>query len=225
LTLSGSGTLEKKKTKPAAGDGAARGGPLGWLAAHKVLAIIVAVVVLGAAGAAVFVLRGRGDNSPPHTTNLHIEFWQVQTADKVASGGGHSTVTLTQAPFRMRFPVVPIDNGPRICAWTDDSIFTLKAGTSMDQYPCLKPGSALPTPSVGATDLILAQDGHNNLVGDRLVEVDGGYDQVSIASIIRGGADDEPVGWTTDIYLAIFLDKNKNNIIDKGEYDFVLLNF
>lgn len=222
--MSGSTTLAKKKPVPA-GEDEPRTGPLGWVAAHKLIAVIAAVVVLGGAAAAVFVLRSRGDNAPPHTANLHIEFWQVQTVDKVSNSGGRSTVTLSQSPFRLRFPVVPIDNGPRVCAWTDDSIFTFKAGTGIDQYPCLKPGSALPTPAIGATDLVLSKDGHNNLVGDRLVEVDDGYDQVSFASIQSSPTDDTPVGWSTTIYLAIFLDKNKNDIVDKGEYDFVILTF
>jgi hypothetical protein len=222
--LSGSGTLEKKNPNAGAESTAARG-PLGWVAAHKLIAIIVAAVVLAGGATAFLLTQVSGDKRPPHTPNLGIEFWQVRKADKVSTSGGRSTVKLSQGPFVLRFPVVPIDNGPRICAWTDDSVFTLKAGSTMDQYPCFKPGSVLPTPSVGATDLILSTTGHNNLVGDRLVEVDGDYDQVSIASLYRAGADDAPLGWATDVYLAVFLDKNRNNIIDKGEFDFVVLDF
>jgi hypothetical protein len=214
--------LEEKKDRAG---GVAPAGPGGWLAAHKLLATVVAVVVLAAGGViSVLLLRGSGDGLPPHTPVLGFQVWQVDKADKVSSSDGHATVKLNPGPFALRFPVVAIDNGPRICAWTDKSIFTLQAGQTMDQVTCLKAGSVLPTPGVGASDLLLARDGHNNIVGDRLVAVDGGYDQVAFTSLTRNG-EDSPLGWSTDVYLAVFLDKNKNNTIDKGEYEFIVLDF
>jgi hypothetical protein len=219
--LSGSVTLENQKARA----GGTAPAPKGWLAGHKLLAGVVAAVLLVGAGVTGFLLlRGSSDSSPPHTPVLGLQVWQVQKADAVSTADGHSTVKLAPGPFQLRFPVVPIDNGPRICAWTDKSIFTFQAGQTMDQVTCLKPGSVLPTPSVGASDLLLATDGHNNLVGDRLVAVEGGYDQVGFTSLTRNGQD-APLGWTTDVYLAVYIDKNKNNAIDKGEYEFVVLDF
>ncbi len=220
--MSRSVTLDNKLARAG---GPRPAGPGGWLAGHKLLASIIAVVVLAGAGvAAVFLLRGSSDGLPPHTPVLGVQVWQVRKADKVSTSGGRSTVKLRPGPFALRFPVVPIDNGPRICAWTDKSILTFAAGQSMDQVGCLKAGSVLPTPGVGASELLLAKDGHNNLVGDRLVAVEDGFSQVSFTSITKVG-EDSPLGWTTDVYLAVFIDKNKNNTIDKGEYEFLVFDF
>jgi hypothetical protein len=93
---------------------------------------------------------------------------------------------------------------------------------------CLGPGTGLADFEYGGGTLYLDDQGHNELAGTRISHQSADQDKVYVAQVRRGGRGTPLQQWQGDVYLTIFIDKNKDGkaqIAGPAEYEFVVPRF
>ena len=160
---------------------------------------------------------------------LGLEIWQNGTRNDMFVVGEtidrKVRVPMTSAPFEIRFPKQPASVAVEICAWNDDSIFTLQTGVNVDDIPFFAPWTGLADTIFGSGQLFLDNQGHNHLVGPRIQPHSDTQSKVFYSSI-RYQEQVTPLQLQEDnIYLTIFLNKQVANVVDFDEYEYVVLEF
>ncbi|GAB3973260.1 hypothetical protein GCM10029978_052210 [Actinoallomurus acanthiterrae] len=211
-----------------------------------------AVVAVAAIAAAVILWPGtdrRGGGGRPTTPTpsasgapagvqvtrsprLGLEFWQDGRPSPTVFGqrGGKDvvTVTLRPAPFEFRFPKPPDDVAVQMCAWTDDSIFSLRDGESVQDVPFYRLGTGIADYEYGSGTLYLNKEGHNYLGGTRVQALSATEDKVYFAQTWIEKQATPLQQRRDDIFLTVFIDKNKDQklkLAGPGEYEYVILRF
>jgi hypothetical protein len=166
------------------------------------------------------------------TPRLGLEFWQnnKQAPMTFAEQGTRDVVnvTLQKAPFEFRFPKQAANIAVQVCAWTDSSIFTLTDGGDANGSPSFKPGTGIADYEYGSGTLYLNNEGNNYLIDTRIAHQSADQDKVYFAQVFQDRVQKPLQQWTGDIYLAVWIDKNKNhlfNLTGPAEYEFVVLHF
>ncbi|GLU48536.1 hypothetical protein [Nocardiopsis ansamitocini] len=172
-----------------------------------------------------------GPDGLPRTPRLGIEVVQSGTTVGVAADAGSgdsrtSQVALERLPFELRVPDLDEETPVRICAWTDDSVFSLDSDTELEDVLCMAPGTGAADTEYSSGILFLGTDRHNHLVGTRLRDTPDGaraayYDTVHDA---RDRA--VPIAdWEDDLYLAVVVDRDADEAIGNSEYEYLALGF
>lgn len=167
---------------------------------------------------------------------LGLEFWQdVKGKDKAASPMSLTdldrpitTVTLKRQPFELRFPTLPKDTAAQVCAWTDDSVFSIDDGGKVADHPCFKPGTGIADYEHGSGTLYLNDHGHNYLIGDRVGHSSGSQDTVLFSTVFKDGTSTLLAAQQKDLYLTVFIDLDGDGTFKRaapGEYEYVILKF
>jgi predicted Ser/Thr protein kinase len=209
-------------------------------------AALVAIAV--AAGIVLWPSTGKS-GTPDHTTGptptlnggaagllrtprLGLEFWQNGAQDGMEFGtrGANEVVTATMraAPFELRFPKQPAGVPVQVCAWTDDSVFSVENGASASTSPYFGPGTGIADYEYGSGTLYLNDEGHNHFVDTRIAAQSATEDKVYVAQTWFQQKTTPLAERKGDLYLTVFIDKNKDGkfeVTNPAEYEFVVLHF
>ena len=161
---------------------------------------------------------------------MGLEVWQDGKANGLFKGGdSYSTrVTMSRAPFEIRAPRVK-DNPPvLVAASTNRSLFDkLKRGEKLDinAESFFNPYKAMADTRAGSATLMLADDAHYVYDEERLKPISDSLSTIFVSSILSDGAEQSVTSQKDDLYLVIFRDLDKNETVDNGEYEFLILDF
>lgn len=137
-------------------------------------------------------------------------------------------VEVGEAPFEIRMPALPPDEGMRICAWVDDSIFAkvLQDKTVTIDSPFMT-GKGMADTAAGSGALYLDNDAFNYFKGTRLAHIGEHQDAAYISSFevperVRPDLTAD-FGPHTSVYLVVYINRDGDDMTDSGEYEFVVL--
>jgi hypothetical protein len=161
---------------------------------------------------------------------LGLEVWQDGKANGLFKGDLKSTrVAMSRAPFEIRVPRVKDDPPVLVAASTNRSIFDqLKRGEKLDvnAESFFNPYKAMADTRAGSATLMLDDDAHYVYDEERLKPISDSLNTIFISSILTdAGAEQSVTSQTDDLYLVIFRDLDKNETVDNGEYEFLILDF
>jgi hypothetical protein len=135
---------------------------------------------------------------------------------------------MKRRPFELRFPTLPKDTAAQVCAWTDDSVFSVDDGGKVADHPCFRPGTGIADYEHGSGTLYLNNRGHNYLIGDRVGHSSASQDSVLFSTVFKDGASTLLADQKKDLYLTVFIDLDGDGTFKRaapGEYEYVILNF
>jgi hypothetical protein len=138
------------------------------------------------------------------------------------------TVTMRAAPFELRFPKLPADVALQVCAWVDDSVFSVQDGAAVSESPYFRPGTGVADYEYGSATLYLNNEGHNHLVGTRVAAQSADQSKVSFGQTFRDHQATPLQSQRGALYLTVFVDKDKDGrfrLTGPAEYEFVVLRF
>jgi hypothetical protein len=214
-----------------------------WSTTKKILAGIVAIcagvstiggaVKLGVEGYDWYQARQEEPSAFSRTPNLGLQFWQngkqIPMADEALSDAERQVVvTMRPDPFELWFPSLKNDAALQVCAWHDDSIFTLDSELSMDSTRCFAAGTGMATAAYADGSLVQAVDGHNYYAGER-VEAAGvdGYSKIYVSRTGSAYGEMDPLSGAAveDLYVVAVIDRDQDRVLDPGEYEYLALSF
>ena len=160
---------------------------------------------------------------------LGLEVWQDGKANGLFRGDLKSTrVAMSRAPFEIRVPRAKGDAPILVAAWTSRSLFDqLKMGEKLDinAESFFNPYKAMADTSAGSATLMLNDDAHYVYDEERLKPISDSQNTIFISSILNDGDEQSVTSQKDDIYLVVFRDLDKNETVDNGEYEFLILDF
>jgi predicted Ser/Thr protein kinase len=221
-------------TRPSTGPTRRRVGVLAGVAAAALataaIFVVPPLIAPGDTGSPSATPTATPGNQVARTPRLGLEFWQDGAARPLsftdAGDRAVTTVALGRRPFELHFPTLPKDTALQVCAWTDDSVFSLKGGLKVADLPCFRPGTGLADYEYGSGTLFLNDQGHNHLVGTRVVKHDDARDKVLFSTVFQDGESTPITERRADIYLALFIDLNGDGTVGQtGEYEYAVLTF
>lgn len=129
-------------------------------------------------------------------------------------------VEVGDVPFELRAPALVRARGIKVCAWKDDSIFSLVYPDVNTVQTPFQYGRGLATTAAGDGTLYLNNEGFNYFAEARISRVSDYQIAGYVSSyFIRS----ESLAVHDSVYLIIFMDQNDNAIMERDEYDFVIL--
>jgi|ERR1044071_824485 hypothetical protein len=161
---------------------------------------------------------------------LGLEVWQDGKADGLFKGGdSYSTrVAMSRAPFEIRVPRVKDGPPLLVAASTNRSLFDkLKKGEKLDidAESFFNPYKAMADTRAGSATLMLDDDAHYVYDEERLKPISDGVSTIFVSSILSDDTEQSVTSQKDDLYLVIFRDLDKNETVDNGEYEFLILDF
>jgi hypothetical protein len=160
---------------------------------------------------------------------LGLEVWQDGKANGLFKVDSYSTrVAMSSAPFEMRVPRVKDDPPILVAASTNRSLFDkLKRGEKLDinAESFFNPYKAMADTRAGSATLMLDDDAHYIYDEERLKPISDSLSTIFISSILSDGDERSVTSQKDDLYLVIFRDLDKNETVDNGEYEFLILDF
>lgn len=156
---------------------------------------------------------------------LALEIWQGGKPSGMFKVDLRRTrVSLSREPFEIRVPRLKDDPPVLVTAWTDDKIFDqLKGGEDLnvELSSYFNPYKSMADTRAGSATLMLDDDAHSTYDEDRLKPISESQSTIFISSIDERSLKDQK----DNVYLVIFRDLNHDNIVDNGEYEFLILDF
>lgn len=159
---------------------------------------------------------------------LGFEVWQKGKASGLFKVDLRRTrVALSREPFEIRVPRLKDDSPILVAAWKTDSIFgQLKDGQKLDgeSDSYFNPYKAMADTPAGSASLMLNDDAHYVYNEDRLKSISESQSTIFISSIFEDG-ERSIREQKDDLYLVVFRDLNNNEIVENGEFEFLILDF
>jgi hypothetical protein len=166
-----------------------------------------------------------------HTPWLALRFVQDGKEARLVRRNLYLTeVRLRRAPFRLLLPKRGPDDVYQLCAWTDDSIFSIAHGGERPRRPdapepfYFSPGTGIADTDAGSGTLYLRDDGHNYLIGLRLGP-DPDRHEVQYSTVWRNRGETRIEDVEGPLYLVAFFDQDKDGRMENGEYELIKLIF
>jgi hypothetical protein len=171
---------------------------------------------------------------PTPQTGLHrspslgLQFWQggqLAVMSLQSANQDIVQVSMTKAPFEIWFPRHSASTAVQVCAWTDNSIFTMPADGDLSAT-AFGEGRGLADYAYGSGVLFLDNQAHNYWIDTRIEHASADMDRVYISTIwIKGDQGTGiPISQSTgNLYLAVFVDLNGDKKAEVGEYEYVVL--
>jgi hypothetical protein len=158
------------------------------------------------------------------TPRLGLEFWQGDRSRMRVDRSSVETVVVAMRdePFEIRLPRLPDDIGVMIGAWTDSSIHNLRDGLPVNDTDQFFPGSGMADSAFGSGRLNLSDDHHNNFTASRIAPYSQDLGSIYISTIAQRR---EQPGPTADVYLTIFIDRDNDDVVEFGEFEFLVLDY
>lgn len=217
-----------------------------WGIVTKVVTAVLAVcTALATIAGGVEALTGwisaakeRFDEPPDflRTPRLGLQVWQggeqVDLTDGSTGGEPLVVVALEAEPFELWMSDQLATEGLALCAWTDDVVFELTGGQHRDETQCLASGHGMADDEYASGRLYLDPENFNYLIGQRLQGTsDDGLQRAYFArthwAVEDERADDvAPIGEDGgSLYLTAWSDRNQDDVVDGGEFEFLRLDF
>lgn len=160
-------------------------------------------------------LNGTGNNAPYRMTLRDRGDYTQQTEVDAASG-----------PFIIRFPSLGSASygGMHICAWTDNSIFSIqpdKSWAAIDYDSPFVPGKGIADTHAGSADLPITKDANSYWVGSRIDHVSDTKDQIYISKADEVSLTER----TKPLFLTIWIDGNLDGTINHNEFEYIVMHF
>jgi hypothetical protein len=159
-----------------------------------------------------------GQRLPIFATPQKSSYDRSRDVVEVDVGGG---------PFEIRTPALPRDRGLEVCAWTDDSVFAEvqqdEAVTEQSPFYVYK---AMADSAAGSGTLFLDHDAFNAFFSERITHISAQQDAVYVSSFEvpeRVTPLNANLGPHSTVYLVVFVDRDKDDVTDLDEYEFVVL--
>jgi hypothetical protein len=161
---------------------------------------------------------------------LGLEVWQDGKANGLFKVDSYSTrVAMSRAPFEIRVPRVKDETPVLVAASTNRSLFDkLKKGEKLDinAESFFNPYKAMADTRAGSATLMLNDDAHYVYDEERLKPISDSLNTIFVSSILTDvDAEQSVTSQKDDLYLVIFRDLDKNETVDNGEYEFLILDF
>ena len=160
---------------------------------------------------------------------LGLEVWQDGKADGLFKVDSYNTrVAMTRAPFEIRVPRAKDETPVLVAASTNRSIFDkLKRGEKLDinAESFFNPYKAMADTRAGSATLMLNDDAHYVYDEERLKPISDSVSTIFVSSILSDDVEQSVTSQKDDLYLVIFRDLDKNETVDNGEYEFLILDF
>jgi hypothetical protein len=160
---------------------------------------------------------------------LGLEVWQDGKANGLLKVDSYSTrVAMSRAPFEIRVPRVKDDPPLLVAASTNRSLFDkLKRGEKLDinAESFFNPYKAMADTRAGSATLMLDDDAHYVYDAERLKPISDSLSTIFISSILSDDVEHSVTSQKDDLYLVLFRDLDKNETVDNGEYEFLILDF
>jgi hypothetical protein len=161
---------------------------------------------------------------------LGLEVWQDGKANGLFKVDSYSTrVAMSRAPFEIRVPRAKDDAPVLMAASTNRSLFDkLKKGEKLDidAESFFNPYKAMADTRAGSATLMLNDDAHYVYDEERLKPISDSASTIFVSSILTDSdAEQSVTNQKDDLYLVIFRDLDKNETVDNGEYEFLILDF
>lgn len=203
---------------------------------HYILLILVIVLGIGLQGCSLF----KNDQVATEGTPVSI----LQNGNEMVIDGQKEEVTIDKAPFKLHFYTKKYnsDNNSfyagRLVAFRDKSVLDdIKQGKKRREMPCFEPGTGMAASESGRyTSLIFEPNAHHYLLYENedhrrvnLLEKKDGQLKVEFP-VSRVMLKDQDVEKSMkDIsmdkfYMALFIDRNLNDVIDEGELKKITVN-
>lgn len=201
----------------------------------------IAAAVAAVVGVGAWLRRRRAASrvmEMERTPRLGMQFWQQDRqalmSQEQRRGAEVVQVALERAPLEIWFPSVPDGSAIRICAWTDDSIFSLMEGGRVDDSPMFGPGRGAADYQYGSGMLAVSNEAHNYLIGTRIAPASAGMGKFYVSTIMgptpiparQTPAKPTPLSKVRrDLYLAVFVDRTGDGTFHIGNFEYVVLKF
>ena len=160
---------------------------------------------------------------------LGLEVWQDGKANGLFKVDSYSTrVAMSRAPFEIRVPRVKDGTPVLVATSTNRSLFDkLKRDEKLDinAESFFNPYKAMADTRAGSATLMMDDDAHYVYDEERLKPISDSLSTIFISSILSDGAEQSVTSQKDDLYLVIFRDLDKNETVDNGEYEFLILDF
>lgn len=160
---------------------------------------------------------------------LGLEIWQDGKANGLFKVDSYSTrVAMSRAPFEIRVPRVKDGPPLLVAASTNRSLFDkLKKGEKLDidAESFFNPYKAMADTRAGSATLMLDDDAHYVYDEERLKPISDSVSTIFVSSILTDDVEQSVTSQKDDLYLVIFRDLDKNETVDNGEYEFLILDF
>ena len=160
---------------------------------------------------------------------LGLEVWQDGRASGMFKVDLRRTrVSLGREPFEVRVPRLKDDAPVLVTAWKTDNIFgQIKDGEKLDVEATsyFNPYKAMADTPAGSASLMLDDEAHYVYDEGRLKPVSDSQSTIFISSVWSEDNERSLSEQQDDVYLVVFRDLNRNEVIDNGEYEFLILDF
>jgi hypothetical protein len=213
-----------------------------WSWTKKIVAgVIATAAAIGTMAGAYTVVSGLANwiqhkDDPPsefsQTPKLGLELWQegAQASMHSADSSGITSirVKMVAKPFELRFPQPPAHVAVRICGWTDNSVFDLpEPGVQMENTRCFAPGHGVADYEYASGRMVIARDGMNYLVDNRIRPAGDGKAKTYFSNIVTEPYSVVPVADLKGkkLFLTVVIDSNSDQFISYGEYEYLELDF
>lgn len=209
----------------------------------KVFFGVAGAVISAAAGVVALYtfLTGRGSIGDEafegieyfHSASLGVEVIQGNTKREMVSSESYGEsfydayeVRMKPAPFRLILPRRSDDDVVQICAWTDDSIFAeVYRDRPVAEVPFFRSGTGIAGAEFSVPILFLNDEGHNYYQYERLERVSDFKHGASFSKVWQDGEETHLSKVEGPIYMVIFMDLDRDDILDFGEFEYFVLQF
>ncbi len=157
---------------------------------------------------------------------LGIEFWQDKQPCEMYLIDERSTrVSLRPSRFELRVPKLFDDPSIQVAAWTDRRLFdAVKAEVPIADIPFYQPGTGVADSTFGFGALTLSNEAHNYFYGQRL-KASGDYYAVGLSTLNSGDESRPLAQQKAPLYLVVYVDLNRDEIVGNEEFEFFVLDF
>jgi hypothetical protein len=179
------------------------------------------------------------------TPNLGLTFRQggEQNNMFLDERTGTVRVSIKSEPFELRYPKEGLpkeERALRLVAWTNDSIFNVRPGTKLgneslayirkhpeDLSSPFHDGKMLASEEYGLGTLILTNDAYNGVFGYGITSPSATEGKRTFVAVFNIENQERVLltDWKEDIFLTVFIDLDMDKVMDRREYDRIVLDF
>lgn len=165
-----------------------------------------------------------------HSPWLGIEIYQGKNKVDMVSQGSYADanilVKMEPKPFMLRIPKNSENDVVQINLWVDDSTFKMvHSGLKTEEVPFYTPGTGIAGARFSIPVLYIDNEAHNYFIDSRLENFSPTQHGISVSKFDMNNNEYHVSEQKDPLYMIVFMDLNKNHIIDPHEVEYFILNF
>lgn len=199
----------------------------------SVLTAVVALTLMVAGGtsAGVFATE-KGFKAEEYFQSPWLGIEIVQGGEKVVmlSSGPYADalikVGMGPKPFMLRFPKRTEEDVVQICMWADDSVFwDARVGLAAEEISFFAPGTGIAGADHPIPILYLDKEAHNYFIDERLVNYSASQHGIPVSEFAKDGIEYPVLEQQGSLYMVVFMDLDKDGVLDDHEVEYFVLDF